>query len=411
MTRLLTHARMRYAFIAGAALWGGWLLSLLGGSGGLDLAGQVIGTDYLQFYTAGWMIRHGQAARLYDPEAQLAAERVIFGPSLPAYHAFLNPPFLALLFVPLSLPPYPLSFALWSALQLLLLALSLYALGPPGAFGKTLGWSLTFLPVFASVSFGQNGLLSLALLTGVWILWRRNRWMAAGAVSGLLLYKPHLLLGLLLLWGMEGPRGRRALLGLGLTGGALLALSGALLPEATVAYARFAVNLYPDLPSWKEFPLWHLHSPRGFWRLLLPGQPRLADALAFLSALLAIGAVLRFWQRHRADARRFAAAVALTLYLTPHAMIYDWAILLLPAVLLWEHAPAARPILRAAFALVWLAFFPGAPLTALMVRHLGWGIQWTLPALAAAGYRVALQLDIANTQPDRREYHTGHMSD
>lgn len=131
MTRLLTPARMRYAWIAGAALWGGWLLSLLGGSGGLDLAGQVIGTDYLEFYAAGWMIRHGQAARLYDPEAQLAAERAILGPSLPAYHAFLNPPFLALLFVPLSLLPYPVSFALWSAMQLLLLALSLRALSPP----------------------------------------------------------------------------------------------------------------------------------------------------------------------------------------------------------------------------------------------------------------------------------------
>jgi len=398
MTRLLTPARMRYAWIAGAALWGGWLLSLLGGSGGLDLAGQVIGTDYLEFYAAGWMIRHGQAARLYDPEAQLAAERAILGPSLPAYHAFLNPPFLALLFVPLSLLPYPVSFALWSAMQLLLLALSLRALSPPSAFGKAMGWSLTFLPVFASVSFGQNGLLSLALLTGVWIMWRRNRSLATGALSGLLLYKPHLLLGLLLLWGMEGPRGWRALFGLGLTGAALLTLSGALLPEATAAYGRFALNLYPDLPSWKEFPLWHLHSPRGFWRLLLPGHPRLTDALALLSALLATGVVLRFWRRHRADARRFAAAVALTLYLTPHAMIYDWAILLLPALLLWEHAPAARPALRAAFALVWLAFFPGAPLTALMVRYLGWGIQWTLPALAAAGYQTKLQPDTLNAQ-------------
>ncbi|SNB64261.1 Protein of unknown function [Thermoflexus hugenholtzii JAD2] len=393
----LTPIRLRYAWIAGIALWSGWLLSLLGGSGNLDLAGQVIGTDYLQFYAAGWMIRHGQAARLYDPEAQLAAERAIIGPHLPAYHAFLNPPFFALLFVPFSLPPYLISFALWSALQLLLLVLSMRALRP-ARFLETTAWALTFLPVFASVSFGQNGLLSLALLTGVWIMWRRNRAMAAGALSGLLLYKPHLLLGLLLLWGMEGPRGWRALFGLGLTGATLLTLSGALLPEATAAYGRFALNIYPDLPSWKEFPLWHLHSPRGFWRLLLPGQPRLADALALLSALIATGAVLRFWRRHREEPLRFAAAVVLTLYLTPHAMIYDGAILLLPALLLWEQAPAARPALRAAFALVWVAFFLGAPLTAWMARHVGWGIQWTLPALTAAGYQTKLQPDTLNAQ-------------
>jgi alpha-1,2-mannosyltransferase len=391
MARLLTPVRLRYAWIAGIALWGGWLLSGLGGSGNLDLAGQVIGTDYLQFYAAGWMIRHGQAARLYDPEAQLAAERAIIGPRLPAYHAFLNPPFFALLFVPLSLPPYPISFAIWSALQLLLLALSLRALRPAG-FLQATAWALTFLPVFASVSFGQNGLLSLALLTGVWLLWRRNRAMAAGALSSLLLYKPHLLLGLLLFYLAEGPRGRRALLGLFLTGAALAALSGLLLPEATRAYLDLAQSVYPDLPGWKEFPLWHLHSPRGFWRLLLPGQPRLADALALLSALMAAGAAFRFWRRHREDPLRFAAAVVLTVYLTPHAMIYDWSILLLPALLLWEHAPAARPALRAAFALVWIAFFLGAPLTAWMARRIGWGIQWTLPALTAAGGEVKRSL-------------------
>jgi hypothetical protein len=193
------------------------------------------------------------------------------------------------------------------------------------------------------VSFGQNGLLSLALLTGAWLLWRRNRAMAAGALSGLLLYKPHLLLGLLLFYLAEGPRGRRALLGLFLTGAALATLSGLLLPEATRAYLDLAQSVYPDLPGWKEFPLWHLHSPRGFWRLLLPGQPRLADALTLLSALMAAGAAFRFWRRHREDPLRFAAAVVLTVYLTPHAMIYDWSILLLPALLLWEHAPAARP--------------------------------------------------------------------
>lgn len=391
MRRWLTPIRLRYAWIAGGALWGGWLLSLLGGRGGLDLAGQVVGTDFLQFYAAGWLIRYGQAARLYDPEAQLAAERAIIGPHLPAYHAFLNPPFFALLFVPLSLLPYLLSFAVWSVFQLLLLLLSLRALQPT-RFLQAMAWALTFLPVFASVSFGQNGLLSLAILTGVWLLWRRDRALAAGAVSGLLLYKPHLLLGLLLFYLIEGPRGRRAMLGLLTVGCLLTALSLLFLSEATLAYLDFARIVYPDLPSWKEFPIWHLHSLRGFWRLLLPAWPRLADGLTLLFAIVGAAAALRFWRRHRADALRFGAAIVLTLWLTPHAMVYDWAILLLPALLLWEHAPSAHPDLCAVFALIWLAFFLGTPLTALMARHLGWGIQWTLPALAAAGRRVGFLL-------------------
>jgi len=388
MGRWLTPARMRYAGIAGAALWGGWLLSLALGTGTLDRMGQVVGTDFLQFYAAGWMIRHGQAARLYDPEAQLAAERAIIGPHLPAYHAFLNPPFFALLFVPFSALPYPLSFALWSALQLGLLAGSLRALQPEGPLWRPLGWALTFLPVFASVSFGQNGLLSLAILAAAWRLWRGGRDLAAGGVAGLLLYKPHLLLGLIALWLAEGRRGRRALVGLGLAGAGLLALSLGLLPEATAAYLPFAGSVYPDLPGWKAFPIWHLHSLRGFWRLLLPGWPRLADALAALSALGGALAALRFWRRHRDPALRFAAAIALTLWLTPHAMIYDWAILLIPAVLLGQAMPSRRAALRTLYAGIWAAAFLSLPLVLATRALVGIALQPTIPALAWSGWAI-----------------------
>ncbi|MCX7691111.1 glycosyltransferase family 87 protein [Thermoflexus sp.] len=386
--RWLTPARLRYAWIAGAALWGGWLLSLLLGQNHLDRTGQVIGTDYLQFYAAGWMIRHGQAARLYDPEAQLAAERMIIGPHLPSYHAFLNPPFFALLFVPFSLLPYELSFALWSLLQVMLLALSLRALRSGHSFWKSMGWALTFLPVFASVSFGQNGLLSLALLTGVWRLWRKGHDLAAGGAAGLLLYKPHLLLGLLALWMVEGPRGRRAFLGFLLMGAALFVLSLAVLPEATWAYLSFAGAVYPDLPSWKAFPLWHLHSLRGFWRLLLPWWPRLADLLAALAALVGVIAVFRFWRSHRDPGLRFALAVALTLWLTPHAMIYDWAILILPAAILEEALPSKREEQRAIFAGIWLAAFLSAPLVLAARAAAGIALMPTLPTLAWGGWRV-----------------------
>lgn len=396
MRRGLTPTRMRYAWIAGAALWGGWLASVLLGARGLDLAGQVIGTDYLQFYAAGWMVRHGQAARLYEPEAQLAAERAIIGPHLPAYHAFLNPPFFALPFVPLSLLPYPLSFALWSALQGLLLALSLRTLQPKGPFGRTVGWALTFLPVFASVSFGQNGLLSLAILTGVWWFWQRDRALAAGGIAGLLLYKPHLLLGLILLWLMEGPRGCRALGGLLLAGIGLTAVSLILLPDATWAYLGFAGSIYPDLPAWKEFPLWHLHSLRGFWRLLLPPWPRLADALAALCALAGGILVLRFWRRQREKALRFAMAVPLTLWLTPHAMVYDWAILVLPAVMLWEAYPTARESLREIYTGIWIAMFFSTPLVWLTRTALGVALMPTLPALAWGGWRI-MRMDVSTS--------------
>ncbi len=56
----------------GGALWLAWLLSLLFGPGLLDLAGQPVGTDYLQFYAAGATVRTGQASHLYDTAYQAA---------------------------------------------------------------------------------------------------------------------------------------------------------------------------------------------------------------------------------------------------------------------------------------------------------------------------------------------------
>jgi len=166
-------SRLRYAFWLAAALWSAWLLSLWLGQGYLDLAGQPIGTDFLQFYAAGRTLLMGESARLYDFAFQAEVERAIIGPGLTSYHAFITPPLLAWLFVPLAALPYPLSFALWSLAGLAALGMSVWMLAPQGFSWRRLGWTLTFFPVFASISFGQNSLLSLALLSLTYFLWLR----------------------------------------------------------------------------------------------------------------------------------------------------------------------------------------------------------------------------------------------
>ncbi len=59
------------AYLASALLVWGVLLALwVGGQGGRDRTGDVLGPDFPAFYTAGWMLRHGETARLYDFERQ-----------------------------------------------------------------------------------------------------------------------------------------------------------------------------------------------------------------------------------------------------------------------------------------------------------------------------------------------------
>jgi len=78
-----------------------------------------------------------------------------------------------------------------------------------------------------------------------------------------------------------------------------------------------------------------------------------------------------------------AAAVALTLWLTPHAMIYDWSLLLIPAVLLWQELPGLRARWPLLFAAVWLATLVGSSLSAVQLRALPIAVQVSVPVLGA----------------------------
>ncbi|MCS7178676.1 MAG: glycosyltransferase family 87 protein [Anaerolineae bacterium] len=392
MTRWLTPRRLSYAWLAGGALWLAWLVSVLLGPGNLDLAGQPVGTDFLEFYAAGATLLRGESARLYDMDYQARLQREIIGPGLEAYYAFITPPFFALLFVPLALLPYGLAFALWSFLGLVALWASVRLMGIRSS--RPFLWALTWFPVFAAVSYGQNSLLSLFLLALTFRLWRDGRPWAAGLALAGLMYKPQLTLGLALLWLVSGRDGWKALGGWALGTVALTALCAVAWPEASQAYLHFARTILPDLPNWQDFPLWHLHTVRGFWRLLLPESPLLGDVLTLLLTGLGLVEGYRFWRCHRLHPPlTFAAAVALTLWITPHAMIYDWAILLIPAVLLWEEVPERRREWRALYALVWLTTFLAPPLTYGQWRLAHRAVQITLLALSLALYRIRQSLN------------------
>jgi hypothetical protein len=378
----LTPRRMRYAWVAAGALWLTWLVSLPLGPGWLDLAGHPLGTDYLQFHTAGLTMRLGESARLYDFEYQRQLQQGVIGPQLQDFYAYLNPPHLAWLFAPLSALAYPASYVGWVLISLLLLwgAISLSA-GEKSDKRKIFGWGLTFFPVIASITFGQNGLQSLAVLALTYFLWMRNRPLAAGLASSLLLFKPQLLIGLGLLWLLEGRQGWKALAGLVAGGVVTVVVSIGFMPKATADYLAMARSILPGITAWEGFPLWHSQTWRAFWLLLLPGQIQLSEILALALSVLGVAGFLIFKRQTRQKEILFCAAILLTLWVAPHAMIYDWAILLLPALILWQSAPELRSLWRASFAVLWTASFVAGPFVILQKLVLPVALQVSLPAL------------------------------
>jgi len=383
--------RRRYALLLGILLWGGWLASIAAGPGFLDLAGEVKGADFIEFYAAGKLVATGRVAELYDLEAQRRVEHAVTSPQdWPGLHAFLNPPFFALPFVPLAHLPYGWAFALWSGLGIVLLGASAWLVARTeaaweGRWRATMPWLLAFVPVFAAVSYGQNSLLSLWLLTLTFAALRRGRDLGAGLVLGCLLYKPQLVFVLAIALLVE--RRWRVLAGIALTGSCLVAASLAMSVPATRSYVDL-VRHFPTMLTHPGFPTWNMHSLYSFFFLLLPGRATLAQALAVAAAALTLWAMRAVQPAYAPDtlARWYAAALWATVLVSPHVFLYDLSVLALAGLLLWpERRDDAAWI--GGVGLVWAVLVFSGPLARALAAA-GASVQLSVPVLAAVGYSL-----------------------
>lgn len=395
--RFLNSKRLSYALIAGFLMWIGWFGSFFLGKGNRDVTGQVLCVDYLAFYTGGKLVASGQSADLYNLSAQQEVQQQIAGKSWSELDIYLNPPFYTLLFVPFALISYKLSICIWLILQITALWLSLKTMGARNVRSYFL-WAITFLPVFSAISFGQNTSMSLLLLSITYILWRRNKLGAAGLVCSLLLYKPQLILGIVVLWIFGWRKDWKALTGLALGGLILVILSFSLFPEASRAYITFSRDILPGFATWPGYQLWEAHTPRAFWQLLLPGFPGLATGIYGLCAVAGLAGYAIYYRRFiDYPGLQYAGAIGLTVWLTPHMFIYDWTILLIPAVLLLIEAPQID--WKGIFALVWVASFISGPITAGQLKFLPWAIQISVPILLLSFYLIYKRLNFLRITP------------
>jgi hypothetical protein len=373
---------MRYPYFIGAALWISWVLSLVLGKGYLDASGHLIGTDFVAFYTAGKILWMGQSAELYNLELAHQVQQPLYNGGSDNFNPYLNPPFYAWIFVPFAMLPYPWSPFLWMAVNLVLLWFSTILLGVEKPW-QIFFLSLTWQPAFAAISFGQNAFLSLAIISLAYKLWRKDKLWIAGLIAGLLLYKPQLLIGIGLLCLLDFRRYWRFLAGCLITMVGLSSLSFWLMPEATLLYLTYTQRIASNLMIVKGFPIWNAHSVQSFWLGLFPNQIGLAQILHAIFAIIGIWLFYRYWCLKRHDLPlMFAASICLTVWVTPYIMIYDWVLLLIPAIIFWRHLPEQRVYLKALNATLWIALFISSVLTFVQWTYLERAIQISIPVLA-----------------------------
>lgn len=357
LDRLVEPSRVRnYALmlLAGYAVVIAALLVVTGG--GVDSAGKPLGADFIAFYSAADLALQGRAAEAYDFAALFAAhERAV--PGTQTLFAWHYPPPFQMIVAPLATLPYLAALALWVALTLgLFLALVRRISDHPWAPMLALAFPATLL----NVLHGQNGFLNAALLGFGLMLLDRRPWLA-GALLGLLVYKPHFGVLLPLLLAAQGRW--RSFAGAAASAIGLCAVSWLVLgPEAWAAFLGNFGKLGEVIDD-KLLP--QAKIPTLFVTARELGAPAaLAYALHGAVALALAGLTVLAWRRPGPQPLKVALAVPAILSVSPYAFDYDLVLLAIPIALLAEHARRAELAPGSRAALV-LAYFTPVALSGL----------------------------------------------
>ncbi|HET6247341.1 MAG TPA: glycosyltransferase family 87 protein [Tepidisphaeraceae bacterium] len=359
-----------------------------------------LGHDLLPSYAAGLLARQGRPRDMYDRQAISEVEfRIIEQAQLNIdgrYGPWLNPPFYAWAFAPLSMLPYRQAAAVFLAFNLIAFAISLGLLWrimwhgrPARVFSAETSASrlahqnhhnprtillalllvLLPLPLWQVMGHQQNTFISLLLLTLGIFYWHRGNGFVAGLVAGLLFFKPQLAVAFagILVVGM----GWRALAGLAVTGTALLLVTLLTMPGCLSDF----LHRLPPILHWLQVELpynWGRQVTfHSFWRLIIQGQVRGETILSVkifawsCSAALGIFLAAAAWKffKHRGDSvardRLIAAAIVSMPLLMPYYMDYDLLLLIIPAALLareWMAHPDTMTTADRRLAYLWLGY-------------------------------------------------------
>jgi hypothetical protein len=394
---LLTEWRLRtYPRVLFGTACFVWVISVVMGSGSSTISGR-LGGDFPAFYGAGRMVLEGSAEQLYDWGAQHDAQAGLHADEDAKFLAFAYPPFVALMYAPLAMLPFRLSYVLHTLLQGACLWGAIQLLCPMSARIRKYRFeafvmALAFYPMLRAVIGAQNTALTALTLAIVWRGLHDRRDGIAGMGAGMLLFKPQFalpVLGLLLL--LRRP--------------AILVAAAVV---GAVYYALGAALSGADWPVvwWQQVSVFHTQDQAlnavnsvgilGFCEAVLgPGS----EAALFVGAALTLGAVgcaMWVWWHHERHplSLRMAVMVCAVVIVPPHSMFYDAGVLVLALAALAErHGRSALPALVALTALAvggaGSQVFGANPLFVVTIAVAVWLARWVVDLQAANEARGA----------------------
>lgn len=281
--------------------------------------------DFVTTWSAGQMTRAGHAAAVYDWPALKLVDESVLGHPFDGYLGWPYPPTFLFVAAALALFPYAIAFVVWVFATFLAYLAAVRAI-----IGNRVGYLLAgaFPAIVANAVVGQNGFLSAALIGGTLTLMER-RPICAGALLGLLAYKPHL--GILFPIALLAGGRWRAFVSAGIVAALLAAASAGV----------FGIKSWQEFFSGIDYALYtngmadwgKLQSAFGV-TLALGGSVMLAWTVQIVVALIAAGGIAMLWRSRAAFELKAAALGVGTLLAAPHLFAYDLVILAVPLAFL-----------------------------------------------------------------------------
>jgi len=356
---IINSRRLRdYPRLMFITTWTILALNIILRNGWLGGLGQIIGSDFITLYGAGLSYLRN-FSHLYDLKTQATFQQVLILPTeLPGVNPYISPPYVAAFYSLFTHLPLPRSLILWTVLMLIFTMVAVHFLVKllPKSLKSNLGyWQvliiiLSFFPFVEGLQVGQNHAISLLLMTFIVICMLSEKWVLAGSMAGLLIYKPQLVLGLLIIWLIW--RKYKALAAFAFVAiawaGSILVLNGSSL---YLSYLGVSQDL-PLLPFLPGFPGYLLLTFFGLLSTIFPIEslPIIRLLSTFFSGVFIFGlAWLAFTYRKKSILSRtpvIVLAILFPLVATPYALLHD-LVILIPGIVLWARYSSSRYLLYA----------------------------------------------------------------
>jgi hypothetical protein len=299
--------------------------------------------DFPVFYSNAQMVREGQAAHLYDFDAEnLFVRRVSDVARAPNNHL----PYELLIFIPFTYLHFGAAHLLWTLVSMGIVvgvALLMWNAVSTGlSLGPTLLTTLAFFPVWYCLLQGQDSILLVFLFALSFWLWKRGREDAAGFVLAMGLFRPQLVLPFALVVFLAG----KWKFVRGFVPGAVFVV---LLSVQVVGvhgmadYARILLSQGTLGSASALSQQWQVHlglmpTLRGLLSIVLPASVPANIRNFLLVSVTSVGLVwavkaLRGLKEGPAFDMAFAVAVGVVTVVSFHSLPHDFSLMILPLLI------------------------------------------------------------------------------